>query len=363
VGSTTAAGAGFDRSPWGILFLVLVAGALARLLWLCAGIAALGRLGRGAIPLEPIPPSVGRIQERLGVRAPFLVSTKVRGPVTFGWRAPVVLVPAEFGGLPPDSQEGIACHELLHIRRKDWLFILMEEGARALLWFHPLVWLLFDRIGLTREQAVDREVIRITGRRKAYLEALVRLARPAPEAIPAPALTFLRHSHLLQRVTLLSKEVSMSKSRQVLALSGLVTLLALTAVAGVALFPIVWPHPVLAASSPDPVPPKVKQAESPASAKAADRTPVAEPAPKLIHRVEPQFPEEAKLKGKTGKVVAEILISEKGTVDRVKVLKSDDKVFEQPVIDALRQWKYEPQIKDGKPASRVYTITVAFKLT
>jgi TonB family protein len=360
--SLNVAGAGSNPPLWNLLFLALGAGALGRILWLGAGMAALTRLGRGAAPLEPLPPAVARIQERLGVRALFMVSAKVNGPVTFGWRAPVVIVPADFGDLPPESQEGIACHELLHIRRNDWLFILIEEGARALLWFHPLVWVLLDRIGLSREQAVDREVVRITGRRKAYLEALVRLSRPAPESFPAPALMFRRHSHLLQRVALLSKEAFMSKSRMFLSLGSLVALLALTVVAGAVLFPIVWPHPVLAASTPDPAPPKAKAPDSSGAAEKADKAAITQPAPKLIHKVDPQFPEEAKKKGKSGKVVAEILISEKGTVDKVKILKSDDKVFEQPAIEALSQWKYEPQTKDGKPVSRLYTITVAFKL-
>jgi TonB family protein len=163
-------------------------------------------------------------------------------------------------------------------------------------------------------------------------------------------------------VALLSKEALMSKSRTVLALSGLVALLAMTAMAGAALFPIVWPHPVLAATSPDPAPPKPAPAKPAASGEKAVKPAATEPDPKLIHKVDPQFPEEAKKKGKMGKVVAEILIGKTGSVDNVKILKSDDKVFEQPAIDALRQWKYEPQLKDGKPVSRVYTITVSFKL-
>lgn len=45
----------------------------------------------------------------------------------------------------------IACHELLHVARQDWLFVVAEELIRAAFWFHPAVWFLLDRIHLHRE--------------------------------------------------------------------------------------------------------------------------------------------------------------------------------------------------------------------
>src|SRR6185295_12338041 len=97
-------------------------------------------------------------------------------PVTFGWRRPAVLLPAGFSTLPAEAQRGIVCHELLHVRRRDWLFALWEEGVRSLLWFHPAVWMLLARIALSREQVVDGEVVRLTGSRRAYLQALGAVA-------------------------------------------------------------------------------------------------------------------------------------------------------------------------------------------
>ena len=250
--------------------------------------------------------------------------------------------------------------ELLHIRRKDWLFILMEEGARALLWFHPLVWVLLDRIGLTREQAVDREVIRITRRRRAYLEALLRLCHAGPEPAGAPALTFLRRSHLLKRALLLTQETDMRQSRLILSLGVALAALAFTAGLGVALFPLLHSQDAVAATTP--TPPEADAKAGTAKEKAEDGKPDSVPLPKLLNKVAPQFPEEAKKEGKTGEVTAQILISETGAVEEVKILKSESEVFDKAVIEALRQWKYEPPMKGGKPVREWYTITVKFKL-
>ena len=92
---------------------------------------------------------------------------------------------------------------------------LADELVRSVFWFHPAVWWLLDQIHLTAEQVVDQEVVAITGARQPYLDALLRLAAPVPRMSLRPASMFIRRSHLRERVTLLLKEVSMSRSRLV----------------------------------------------------------------------------------------------------------------------------------------------------
>jgi protein TonB len=45
----------------------------------------------------------------------------------------------------------------------------------------------------------------------------------------------------------------------------------------------------------------------------------------------------------------------------VKVLRSIPEL-DQAAIDALKQWKYEPKIIDGKPRALIFTVTVRFQL-
>ncbi len=139
--------------------------------------------------------------------------------MTFGFRNPVVLLPANFPGLTPEMQDAVLCHEILHVRRRDWLFTLAEEVVRCIFWFHPAIWWLLGEIGLAREQAVDQEVIEMTKSRDGYLDALLAIAGANPQLDLAPAPLFLRKRHLKQRVVSIMKEVRMSKTRRVSALA------------------------------------------------------------------------------------------------------------------------------------------------
>jgi beta-lactamase regulating signal transducer with metallopeptidase domain len=57
--------------------------------------------------------------------------------VTFGFWRPAILLPERVMTLPAPSRDAIAWHELLHVLRGDWLFVMAEEAMRAVLWFHP----------------------------------------------------------------------------------------------------------------------------------------------------------------------------------------------------------------------------------
>jgi len=107
---------------------LLAAGMLARGFWLATGFWRLRQY---------------RKQSRwLALRdgAALRLSEAVSSPVTFGAFRPVVLLPAHFLELAPAVQEAILCHELLHVRRRDWLFTVGEEIVRAVFWFHPAIW-------------------------------------------------------------------------------------------------------------------------------------------------------------------------------------------------------------------------------
>jgi len=201
-----------------IAFGILAVGIAARLAWLAAGFWRLRRYRLHSRPLEPAL--------SWGVEADLRLSADVASPVTFGFRKPVVLLPAHFSELEPAMQDAVLCHEILHIRRGDWVFTLAEEIVRCIFWFHPAVWWLLGEIGLSREQAVDREVIELTKSRDGYLDALLAIAGANPQLDLAPAPLFLRKRHLKQRVVSILKEVRMSKTRRISALAAGLTSLA-----------------------------------------------------------------------------------------------------------------------------------------
>lgn len=84
--------------------------------------------------------------------------------------------------------------------------------------------------------------------------------------------------------------------------------------------------------------------------------------PKLIEKVNPIYPEEARKAGIEGVVLLKVRVSEEGLVERILVLKSESSLLNQAAIDAVKQWKYEPLYLKGKPVPAVFDVTVRFKL-
>jgi TonB family protein len=220
------------------LFAIIAAGAALRLLWMAAGLLRLRRYRLQAErwngpPLYFAPRSVRWYR-----------SDAVPGPVTYGWRHPSILLPRRVDALPIALREAIACHELVHIRRRDWLFVLAEEIVRATLWFHPAIWYILSQIQLAREQVVDREAVDLTENRECYLDALIAVAGHKLQPDLVPATLFLKKRHLAARVAEMMKEVStmkMSRSRIAANLAGVFSAALFAAIAAVWFFPITSP--------------------------------------------------------------------------------------------------------------------------
>ncbi len=79
----------------------------------------------------------------------------------------------------------------------------------------------------------------------------------------------------------------------------------------------------------------------------------------LINKVEPVVPPLAKLAGVGGKVVADITISPEGNVESVKFV-SGHPILVQSAIDAIKQWKYRPFLKDSQPTAAKTRVEVSF---
>ena len=63
----------------------------------------------------------------------------------------------------------------------------------------------------------------------------------------------------------------------------------------------------------------------------------------------------------TGVVILEATISESGTVENLRVLRSHP-LLERAAIEAVRQWRYTPTRLNGVPVPVIMTVTVNFVL-
>jgi len=83
--------------------------------------------------------------------------------------------------------------------------------------------------------------------------------------------------------------------------------------------------------------------------------------PKLIKSVPPIYPEKARQARVEGTVIVEARTNAQGNVEALRIIRSIP-LLDQAAIDAVKQWKYEPKIIEGKARSIVFTVTVMFRL-
>jgi TonB family protein len=82
---------------------------------------------------------------------------------------------------------------------------------------------------------------------------------------------------------------------------------------------------------------------------------------KLLSAVSPQYPALAKNQHVSGDVKLDALIDPTGHVSSAKVV-SGPTLLHQAAIDALRQWRYQPAMLDGKAVPIHLTVTIQFHL-
>jgi len=310
-----------------MVLLLLLVGVAVRLGWLAVGFWKLRRYRRHSRPLDPAP--------TWNVEAALLVSGEIASPVTFGWRKPVVLLPARFPELDARVQDAILCHEIMHVRRGDWLFTVAEELVRAIFWFHPAIWWLLGEIGLAREQEVDRLAIEITREREHYMDALLAIAGAGRRLDLAPAPLFLRKRHLKQRVILILQEARMSKMRLI---STLMTGLAALAAA-------CW---LAAGAFPLTAEPQTVNDAAGVTVNLNGST--------VLHRLAVHYPVSALQHGVQGTVSVEVKLDATGNVSDAHVLSGPDEL-RAAVLQSVLEWHFT---RDAANSTR--EVQVGFEL-
>jgi len=72
--------------------------------------------------------------------------------------------------------------------------------------------------------------------------------------------------------------------------------------------------------------------------------------PLPLVRVEPEYPPQARQRRLEGWVQVRFTISTAGSVRDAAVVKSSSSLFERNAVQAVSKWKYQPQLREGKPA-------------
>lgn len=162
------------------IFLILwVAGALFFGLRIFIGLAYVDRLREESIPLGNEWSSyIQKISTRLKIEKFITLaeSSAIEAPVVIGYVKPFILIPLGLcTSLSTAQLETIFIHELMHIRRKDYLVNLIQSFVEAVYFFNPFVWIISNMVKRERELCCDDAVVELHGNTAAYASALAAL--------------------------------------------------------------------------------------------------------------------------------------------------------------------------------------------
>ena len=83
--------------------------------------------------------------------------------------------------------------------------------------------------------------------------------------------------------------------------------------------------------------------------------------PKAIHAPDPKFPDLPVDAERHGTVVMLVGVNGKGRVEAVRVLRSDERAYEQTAVETVKKWKFKPAEKDGSPVPVQVTVEMKFQ--
>ncbi len=166
-----------------LAWAVIAAALLARV---AAGLWQIRQLRHGCTEINPetLLPQVREILEGSPKKGSpktrpvaLCVSEQIQVPTALGFLKPAVVLPSWLlHELTAAELKQVVLHELTHLRRRDDWTNLAQKVVKALLFFHPLVWWVEQRISLEREMACDDAVLAQTTCPRDYAVCLTHVA-------------------------------------------------------------------------------------------------------------------------------------------------------------------------------------------
>lgn len=188
--------------------------------------------------------------ERLGVALPEIrESGAVSSPMIVGLVGPVLLLPEGFTGHSEDEVRAALCHELAHVKRRDYLVNLVCQVVAVPVGWHPVTYAVQQRIRRTREMVCDAMAAREMSSEISYARCLLAMAQSmlggTSEVALSEGIGLFGNNSLEERVMrLMETKTAMSvRAKMARAASGVGMLAVATAVA--AMFHVV---PTMAAA-------------------------------------------------------------------------------------------------------------------
>jgi beta-lactamase regulating signal transducer with metallopeptidase domain len=172
-----------DHMPANLLLLIGGIWALGALLVFSRPLPARMTLARISSSWEavPIPERVLKpLADAFAVhRVRAFSHPRVTVPFTYGILHPVIALPSVWSTWHAEQLKAVLLHELAHVRRGDALAREIARVAGALLWFHPVTWLIRSFLRREAELSCDENVLSRGISRPRYASAIIATLRQA----------------------------------------------------------------------------------------------------------------------------------------------------------------------------------------
>jgi TonB family protein len=85
-------------------------------------------------------------------------------------------------------------------------------------------------------------------------------------------------------------------------------------------------------------------------------------APKIIYQPDPEYSEEARKAKYQGTCVLWLVVGADGKPREIRVQRTLGLGLDEKAIEAVKTWRFEPALKDGKPVAVQINVEVSFRL-
>jgi TonB family protein len=284
-----------------------------------------------------------------------LSSRRVSGPVTLGFRKPVLLVPEGFAPRCTE-QDFLAAlaHECTHIKRQDFQKNLLYEASCLMLAFHPVIWMIKSKIAQTREMICDRMATESLIDSRNYIQSLLRLAAmiaAVPRLSTSQAIGIFDADILEKRIMIMrAKKKPISDGLRYSWIVPAIIALLLAGAGGVAMAVVVEPATNSHAASKGKSTPRVYSVGKDVST------------PTILKSSDAEFPKTASAaKVSDGICLVGLIVDESGLPQNIHVVRSLSPEFDANAIKAVQKYRFSPAKRLGTPVAVAVNIEIHFK--
>jgi len=284
------------------------------------------------------------------------VSPYTGTPMTFGRIRPVIVLPTELVEDPDDLRLALL-HELIHIRRHDYVLQWIEQFVGAVFVIHPLVAIIRREASLLRETSCDADVVSVTGQKGRYARLLYNFSATRRSTWKMAVGISLRENHLKKRIAAMKNFIDLSR----LSSAKRIGLILGVVLFGISVTIVACSEQIVGTESQS-VDERLNNA-----AQDADTYVVVEDMPELVGGLQSiqanlVYPELAMKAGIEGRVIIQFVVDEEGEVQNPVVVRGIGSGLDAAALSAVESAKFVPGKQRGVPVKVKMSLPVTFKL-